>query len=283
MRKRRIYQAIKACLRLIIFLPFLSYSQKDSEISKPSIKQTTGFIENKGQIIDQNNKQNPGVRYLLNRPGMKVQLRKTGFSYDVYSIDYKINPNPLVTSDKNSQSAKYRSDSLIPQYHFHRIDICLEGMNPNYIIETADPSTDYLNYYTSIAPKKGFKDIQQFGKITYRNIYPNIDLEFLVNEHHDFKYNFVVHPRGQISSIKLKITGPDHISLNNDTLKFGTQFGDIEELIPESYFLENDIRTDIQTKFIMTDKGVYGFTCDKIVPGNSMLIIDPTVIRLWAT
>ena len=43
-----------------------------------------GFIENKGQIIDQNNKPNPGVLYLLNTPGMNVQLRKGGFSYDLY-------------------------------------------------------------------------------------------------------------------------------------------------------------------------------------------------------
>ena len=44
-----------------------------------------GFIENKGQIIDQNNKLNPAVLYLLNTPGMNVQLRKGGFSYDLYS------------------------------------------------------------------------------------------------------------------------------------------------------------------------------------------------------
>ena len=44
----------------------------------------TGFIENKGQIIDQNHKPNPAVLYLLNTPGMNVQLRKGGFSYDLY-------------------------------------------------------------------------------------------------------------------------------------------------------------------------------------------------------
>jgi len=44
------------------------------------------FIENKGQIIDHNNKPNLAVTYLLNTPGMNVQLRKSGFSYDVYSF-----------------------------------------------------------------------------------------------------------------------------------------------------------------------------------------------------
>jgi len=46
---------------------------------------THGFIENKGQIIDQDNQLNPEVLYLLNTPGFNVQLRKGGFSYDVYT------------------------------------------------------------------------------------------------------------------------------------------------------------------------------------------------------
>jgi hypothetical protein len=47
----------------------------------------SGFTENKGQIIDQNNRPNPGVLFLLNSPGINVQLRRTGFSYDVFTID----------------------------------------------------------------------------------------------------------------------------------------------------------------------------------------------------
>ena len=48
--------------------------------------QNNGFIENKGQIIDQKNNPNPAVLYLLNTPGMNVQLRKGGFSYDLYKV-----------------------------------------------------------------------------------------------------------------------------------------------------------------------------------------------------
>jgi len=49
-------------------------------------KSNSAFIENKGQIIDQNLNPNPGVLYLLNTPGFNVQLRKGGFSYDLYRI-----------------------------------------------------------------------------------------------------------------------------------------------------------------------------------------------------
>ncbi|WP_435522367.1 hypothetical protein [Chryseobacterium indoltheticum] len=42
------------------------------------------FYENKGQIVDQNGKENPDVKYLFHSAGLNVQLRSNGFSYDVY-------------------------------------------------------------------------------------------------------------------------------------------------------------------------------------------------------
>src|SRR3990170_4453741 len=39
----------------------------------------TGFVENKGQLRDQIGKPNTAVKYLLNLPGLNVQLRATGF------------------------------------------------------------------------------------------------------------------------------------------------------------------------------------------------------------
>src|ERR1017187_1996669 len=44
-----------------------------------------GFTENKGQIVDQDYKPNPAVKYLLCSPGFNVQLRQSGFSYDTYT------------------------------------------------------------------------------------------------------------------------------------------------------------------------------------------------------
>ena len=86
-----------------------------------------------------------------------------------------------------------------------------------------------------------------------------------------------------INDIRFNIAGPDNISLDHDTLKFGTRFGDIEELIPESYYLINDSKVDIRTRFIRMGEGIYGFSTGDPVPENSMLVIDPTTVRLWGT
>ena len=60
---------------------------KDREYKQ--IKSPKGFIENKGQIIDQDNKLNPDVKYLFNMPGLNVQLKSNCFSYDAYVVEQK--------------------------------------------------------------------------------------------------------------------------------------------------------------------------------------------------
>jgi len=250
--------------------------------SKPAFKtsQASGFIENKGQIIDQSNNPNPAILYLLHTPGMNVHLRKGGFSYDLYQIS---NIDQQILNDESKKGKHPFPAHSSPLTTFHRIDFILVGANPGCQIIPSDPLPEYFNYFTASAPSEGIKDVRQYSRITYKDIYPDIDLEFFTNEQHGYKYNFVIHPGADIHDIRLSITGPELISLIRDTLKFGTRFGDVEELIPESYYLVNDSKVDIQARFKRINDEVYCFSVDSPIPKNSVLVIDPTAIRLWGT
>ena len=57
---------------ILILLSFHCFAQKKNN--------DYSFYENKGQIVDQNGKANPDVKYLLNSPGLNVQIREKGFS-----------------------------------------------------------------------------------------------------------------------------------------------------------------------------------------------------------
>ncbi len=267
-------------------LPLSLYSHNASEINREDSKQSFGFIENKGQVVDQNNNSKPAVLYLLNTPGLNVQLRSSGWSYDLYGTrdtaqgsreDDFFGHASRVT--RHDSSLQHPASSI----QFHRIDINLEAANPKCQIIPSDPLPDYFNYFTSNCPPEGIKNVRQYGKITYKNIYPDIDLEFFTNKEHGYKYNFVIHPGADINDIRLRIEGPESISLIRDTLKFKTRFGELEELIPESYYRVNDSRVKISAGFKKLNNEVYGFYVDKAIPSNSMLVIDPTSIRLWGT
>ncbi|MCX6249655.1 MAG: SBBP repeat-containing protein [Bacteroidetes bacterium] len=242
----------------------------------------TSFIENKGQIIDQDGKPNSGVLFILNTPGMNVQLRRGGFSYDVYS-PRPCTPPPIGGGDGGKGVTRNASPDSTPLILYHRIDIDLLNASPNPTIIPSDPASDYFNYFTSSAPPEGIKNVRQYAKITYKEVYPGIDLEFITNKEHGYKYNFVIHPGANINDIQLRINGPDHISFTHDTLKFATRFGDIEELIPASYYMVNDSKTSVNARFLKISKGIYGFEVDKTIPQNSEVVIDPTSMRLWGT
>ena len=135
------------------------------------------FIENKGQIIDQNNKPNPDVKYLINTPGFNVQLRKAGFSYDVYSVTSFNTPHSVLNSISGRRN---QIDSAIKEYQFHRIDFDLIGANLKCEVVESNPSKEYYNYYTTGTPVAGVTHVRSYQRITYKNIYPGIDLELML-------------------------------------------------------------------------------------------------------
>ena len=67
------------------------------------------FIENVGQILDQNNNPNSEVQYLARKNDFQVQLRKSGFSYE------------LIKEEKDNNS-KNSSEIAQRKTYFHRID-----------------------------------------------------------------------------------------------------------------------------------------------------------------
>ena len=271
---------------------------ENTGIEKFNSKSQCGFIKNKGQIIDQNNKPNPSVLYLLNTPGMNVQLKRGGFSYDLYSVKgsqgHKVtgaqghsgtvaqnifSPSHHLTSSPSDSIVNYQLSII----NYHRIDFTLLSSNPKCQVIPSSPAADYLNYYTAGAPDKGITGIRHFSKVTCKDIYPNIDLEFVTGPEQGFKYNFIIRPGGDISRIRMKIAGPGSIALVGEKLILTTSLGDAEEVIPESYLLNGDAKTTVKAHFREISKGVYGFTVEGDVPRSSTLIIDPTTIRLWGT
>jgi uncharacterized protein (TIGR02145 family) len=258
----------------------------------------TGFIENKGQIIDQNNKPNPAVLYLLNTPGMNVQLRKGGFSYDLYEIRQEARGNGQEKGSRHQAIGNYvesddwshdhaRHDSIIncqlSIINYHRIDIDLQNANPNPIVETSAPSSGYFNYYTMGTPVEGVISVRSYTTVIYKNIYPGIDLAFVENNDRHFEYNFILQPGADISSIKLKVYGPERIKSYREELRCETRLGDVDETIPVCYYTLNDNRIPVRGRFKKIMEHLYGFAVDQAIPAGAVLIIDPIPTRRWGT
>ncbi len=261
-----------------VLFVLISFNSKGQDNIKQSIKSSAnllGFIENKGQIIDQNNNLNPEVKYLLNQPGLNIQLKANSFSYDAFVID--------ITWKQQSNEEKLvqpRRPSQI-NYRFHRIDIEFIGANLSPFIKAELPGSDYLNYYTTGTSEQGVTHVKHYGKITYVNLYPGIDLEFLSKPgtSKPVEYNFIVHPGADISLIKWNYNGSDNINLLNGSMKIKTAHGVLSENIPSSFEKETNKIIDIRYKY--SGNGVYGFEGKTDI--KKTLIIDPLPILNWST
>ncbi|WP_426482592.1 T9SS type B sorting domain-containing protein [Chryseobacterium sp. R2ACT005] len=233
------------------------------------------FYENKGQIIDQDGKENKNVKYLFHSNGLNVQLRSNGFSYDVYQVEKISTPdNPKTPKSYNQKEEKVK-------YKYHRIDIDLVNSNINSEIIPEEKSPDYDNFYNIPGKPAGILNVYRFKKITYKNIYNNIDLIFFKPKDtlKPVEYNFIVRPGGKISDIKMKFNGAE-TSLKNKKIVMKLRFGDMYENIPLSWITDGKSKHETTINYKHIDENTYGFagTQDSF---TKTLIIDPVPTPLW--
>lgn len=246
--------------------------------SYKQIKTLQGFVENKGQIIDQNNKPNPAVKYLLNMPGLNVQLKTNGFSYDAYVVEQ---PQQKQNQQLKSGVSDFMETESIST-DFHRIDIEFIDANASPQIIAEEPFSDYMNYYTTGTSENGAIKVNHYEKVTYKNLYPGIDLVFYARPgtSKPVEYNFIVHPMADISLIKWKYNGSTDVKLLNGNIQIQTAFGFLNERIPLTYEQENAKSLALNYKCL--ENNIFSF--DKIdYNRQNTLIIDPIPDIKWAT
>lgn len=225
-----------------------------------------GFIENKGQIIDQHNLPNTDVLYLYNGTGLHVQLKRNGFSYERIQLEKR-------DAGAAEQSMPFEQPLSSYTNHVHRVDISFEQSAPADIT-AEEPSADHLHYYTAGGPSNGTLFVRHFRKVVYRNVYPFIDVEFVLNEG-QFKYNFIVRPGGNVNQIRMLMKGANQTALTSDgQIRIVTDFGEIMESIPYSYQGDGKNAVKVHASFIRLGENLYGISTADF-DQHKQLVIDP--------
>ncbi|MCF8255782.1 MAG: SBBP repeat-containing protein, partial [Bacteroidia bacterium] len=263
---------------LLIFLFLITISLGYSKDTKESFLNNlhAGFIENRGQIVDQTGQVNHNVLYLFRSNNLQVQLRKNGFSYEIF----KSNKPSEILDDLGNLLME-----MPPQeFTVNRIDIDFLGGNLAMDIEELDASSSQLVYSAKQGNSDSFRP-QIFRRVLYKNVYPQIDFEFLIAEEkgkQSFKYNVILHPGADAKLVKLAITGAEKTEVSkNGNLVFSTKGGNFEENIPYSYELKEKgvIGKTIESKYVMLNANTVGFA---LTQNNTAItrVIDPFV---WCT
>lgn len=226
------------------------------------------FEENKGQVKGADAL---SVRYFYQSGNFSMFLLPTGIAYQFHRRHYPEGYAPLSkfsTAEEERKEAELAKKIRLESY---RMDVELVGANARARISTAGKSSDFVQYYNHAA-----LDVHSYSRVTYHDIYPNIDWVLYYTPSGELKYDFVVRAGGDARQIQLKTRWVEGIELNADgglTLK--NRMGSISEKAPIS--LQNG--REIATRFVQ-EGGVLRFDLGDYDKGQT-LVIDPNVV--WAT
>ena len=223
------------CTRIIVALVLCQLFLLQANARTPKTEQQPAplsFIENKGQLIDQHGNPRSDLDYKLSAPGISVFVGDGAIHYQ-WTKTGKESAEPEGAAPQDMRE-RLEAELKKPQKTtIYRLDVELVGANKNAVATSAEQQAYVENYYLSQTGPDG-ATAHSFTKLTYKNIYPHIDW-VLYTKDGSLKYDFIVHPGGKPSNIKLKFEGATALSIKDGALTATTPFGSITEEKPYSY------------------------------------------------
>lgn len=224
------------------------------------------FTENKGQWHEevQFKGQLPNVNFYVQADGYKVNLRDAEDLKEVYAAlhDGASSPN------KNSRVGKLGVKS-----HNYEVKF-LYASKPTAVIPEK-PIPGVSNYFIGNDKSKWASGVQSFAAVTYKNIYPGIDVRYYSSEK-NIKYDIIVNPHADISKLALSFDGADDIKIKNGELLIKTSVETIKESRPYSYTTGRNGRETVACSYSVRGN-IVRFKIDNY-DRTSTLVIDPSLV-----
>jgi hypothetical protein len=198
------------------------------------------FYENRGQIADETGRVVDDIKYYAFYRGARVYFTPTGW-HIVYSVIDAASEEEHVSEARGVAAADMLPpDEFAEEMHHlpamqrYLMSVTLVGMRPDVEIEATGLQSRYLNYYLAHCPD-GITRVAAWSGLRYRNVYDNIDL-VLYAAREGLKYEFVVHPGGNVADIRMRHEGYDAFeSVADGSLRLHWAHGYTHEGAPFSY------------------------------------------------
>ncbi|RYE21217.1 MAG: PKD domain-containing protein [Sphingobacteriales bacterium] len=130
------------------------------------------------------------------------------------------------------------------------------------------------NYFIGSDPSKWATDCSIHTAITYKDVYPNIDVRYY-SDQGKLKYDFIVKPGGNPDFIAMQYEGAE-VSVKDKELIISTPVGEVKELYPYTYQSQTGKRQEVDCRFVVKNN-VVTFKVGSYDP-KATLIIDPSII-----
>ncbi len=141
-------------------------------------------------------------------------------------------------------------------------------------IKGANPLEYHHNYFLGKNPLTWKGNVPVYQSLYYENIYNRISIDYH-NHDNQLKYNWIVAPGGNPSTIKWNYEGADSVWIKENKIIIQTSVGFVTEELPAVYTLQNNIKTPVAAAFTLNNN-VFGFDI-KHYNKKDTLVIDPVL------
>jgi hypothetical protein len=224
------------------------------------------FVENKGQW-------DPKVKFMSKAGTGAFFLQKNGFT--VIQHNQK-DLERLIEKTHGHHTGAQAKSSLSNRINSHVYNVEFVNANPSAEILPDKELPSVNNYFIGSDKTKWASNCKIFKGVTYKNMYPGIDVRYYIDAAGRLKYDMIVHPGADVNNIALKYTGVDKLAIKNKELVINTSVGENRELYPYTYQVIDNERKELDCKYVI-DGNVVKFKV-KNHSSNAPLIIDPTQV-----
>lgn len=206
----------------------------------------------------------------------KIHMVMHGFGKSISSTSAAKSINLNQTNVNNDGGGSSNPSNAII-LHSHAYKVSFINASPLSSIIPEKALSYYNNYYIGNDPKQWASNCKIFQAITYKNIYPNIDVRYYTDKG-EVKYDIIINPGGDINKIAMQYDGVIP-QIKNNQLYIKTSVDEIQETLPSCYqynkqnFEKQSIKVKYQLKNNIVTFKILG-EYDK----NTTLVIDPVWI-----
>ena len=154
------------------------------------------------------------------------------------------------------------------------LSMALDGANQNAAVAGTDELPGKSNYFIGNDPKNWHRNVSQYARVRYQNVYPGIDLVYYGNQG-QLEYDLEVAPGVDPKQVNLRFRGTDRMRIDGSgSLELAAGEGHVKLLAPRVYQKIGNQQRPVAGKFVLRANGRVGFEVGDY-DRRRMLVIDP--------
>jgi gliding motility-associated-like protein len=261
---------------LIFFIfPNLLFSQSNWEIKYAKEKY---FIENKGQFqVTAPGTFNNNIEFAYDGSAEDYYFTGSGIAFRFKRLVKKEKEDLLkkIERKKKSTAEEWRRHEIKEKRESVEEELVYAqwiGANKNVKIVPENKTQSYHSYtFKQNGKLTNVNHIKSFKKIIYKDLYPNIDVEYEFHPEGGIKYSVIVYPGGDISQVKLKYSSESFLQ-EDGNIYIKTKFDKIIEHAPITFY--NGKKKELINSTYLLNNNIISFEIKDYNPSKT-IIIDP--------